>query len=203
MKTTEQLRHEALEIWHAAVAAVDSARLVRQSMHRDGAILTLGDSRFDLNEIGRLVVVGGGKAGAGMADAVEQILGETWLEKKQVTGWVNVPADCVRPLSRIRLHPARAPGQNEPTAAGIAGTAEILKLVEGLTEQDVVLCLLSGGGSALLPAPEQGITLEDKQQVTRHLSGAGANILELNTVRKQLSQIKGGACSGPVVLVNW
>src|SRR5688500_11854608 len=81
---------------------------------------------------------------------------------------------------------------NEPTEAGVAGTNKILQFVESLTPRDLCFCLLSGGGSALLPAPLPGITLADKQAVTKHLSAAGENIRELNTVRKQLSRIKGG-----------
>src|SRR5207244_1469918 len=111
---------------------------------------------------------------------------------KDFCGWVNVPADCVRPLRHITLHPARPAGVNEPTAEGVAGSEQILRLIEWLTADDLCLCLISGGGSALLPAPALGITLQDKQQITRFLSAAGANIRQLNTVRKQLSRIKGG-----------
>ncbi len=110
----------------------------------------------------------------------------------QVSGWVNVPDDCVLPLKQIYLHGGRPAGVNEPTGAGVAGTLEILQLVASLGPNDLCIALLSGGGSALLPAPAMGISLEDKQAVTRALSAAGANIAELNTVRKQLSRIKGG-----------
>jgi hydroxypyruvate reductase len=103
-----------------------------------------------------------------------------------------VPDDCVRPLSRIHLHGSRPPGLNEPTEAGVAGVQEMLKLVESLTADDLCLVLISGGGSALLPAPVAGVSLADKQAITRFLSAAGANIAELNSVRKQLSEIKGG-----------
>ena len=127
-----------------------------------------------------------------MAAAVEKILGPRLAEEKQLAGWINVPADCAGPLKRIRLHPARPAGVNEPTAAGAAGATEIVRLVESLMPDDLCLCLLSGGGSALLPAPVEAISLADKLAVTRHLSAAGANIEQLNTVRKQLSRIKGG-----------
>jgi hydroxypyruvate reductase len=127
-----------------------------------------------------------------MAAAVEDVLGPALMDRKQLTGWVNVPEDCVRPLRRIHLHGARPPGVNEPTEAGAAGAAEVLRIVGSLGPDDLCLCLISGGGSALMPAPVEGITLADKLAVTRHLSAAGANIEELNTVRKQLSRIKGG-----------
>ena len=95
-------------------------------------------------------------------------------------------------MQRIHLHAARPAGVNEPTPEGVAGALEILRLVESLGPDDLCLCLISGGGSALMPAPVEGITLADKLAVTRHLSAAGANIEQLNTVRKQLSRIKGG-----------
>jgi glycerate 2-kinase len=191
-RSTEQLRRDALQIWHAGVDAVRSERLVAEALRVEGATLVVGDERIDLAGVGRIAVVGAGKAGTGMAGAVEGALGPAIRKEKQVSGWVNVPADCVRPLSSIHLHPARPAGINEPTEAGAEGAREILDIVEGLSERDLCLCLISGGGSALLPAPVEGITLDDKLAVTQHLSGAGANIQELNTVRKQLSRIKGG-----------
>jgi hydroxypyruvate reductase len=191
-RSPHQLRRDALAIWHAGVDAVRSDHLVRQTLRVDGPELVIGSERIALATIGRIVVVGAGKAGAGMAAAVEEVLGPRLLDEKRVAGWINVPEDCVRPLRRIHLHAARPPGVNEPTPAGARGAEEILRLVESLSPQDLCLCLISGGGSALLPAPAAGITLEDKLAVTRHLSAAGANIQELNTVRKQLSRIKGG-----------
>ncbi len=188
----EQLRNDALQIWQAGVDAVRSERLVQQALHVDGTTLVVGHQRLPLDAIGRIVVVGAGKAGAGMAAAVEDVLGPDLMRKKQLAGWVNVPADCVRPLDAIKLHAARPAGVNEPTPAGAAGSQQILRLVESLRPEDLCLCLISGGGSALMPAPVEGITLDDKLQVTRYLSAAGANIEQLNTVRKQLSAIKGG-----------
>jgi glycerate 2-kinase len=202
-RTPEQLREDALAIWRAAVAAVDSRRLVMENLRVEGDTLTAGDQEFDLREVGRIVVVGAGKAGSGMAEGAEQALGPEVMQSKQLEGWVNVPADCVRPLSRIKLHAARPAGVNEPMTEGVVGAEAILRLVESLGENDLCLCLISGGGSALLPAPVEGVSLADKQAVTRFLSGAGANIQQLNTVRKQLSRIKGGglarACRGRLV----
>ena len=186
------LRCDVLQIWQAAVEAVRSERLVKQSLHIDGGTLLVGHQRLDLATIRRIAVVGAGKAGAGMAAAVEEVLGPRLMAEKQLAGWVNVPADCVRPLLRITLHAARPPGVNEPTPAGVIGAAEILRIVASLGPDDLCLCLISGGGSALLPAPAAGITLQDKLEVTRYLSAVGANIEQLNTVRKQLSRIKGG-----------
>ncbi|NUQ60966.1 MAG: DUF4147 domain-containing protein [Pirellulales bacterium] len=191
-RSPEQLRRDLRRIWQAGVDAVAPERLVRKTLRVEGPVLVVGEERIALDGIGRLAVVGAGKAGAGMAAAVEEVLGPQWIERKRLVGWVNVPEDTVRPLSRIRLYGARPPGVNEPTEAGVAGTAEILKIVESLGPDDLCLCLISGGGSALMPSPVEGITLADKLAVTRHLSGAGANIEQLNAVRKQLSRIKGG-----------
>jgi len=186
------LRDDALHIWQAGVDAVDSRQLVRQAVRVAGDELRIGQEIHDLRRIRQIIVVGAGKAGAGMAQGLEEALGPAVLAEKNVTGWLNVPADCVRPLAKIHLHAARLPGQNEPTAAGVAGAETILRLVSQASPDDLCLALISGGGSALLPAPEEGISLADKLEVTRHLSAAGASIRQLNTVRKQLSRIKGG-----------
>ncbi len=182
---------DAIAIWQAGVDAVNSQRLVEQSLHRDGMQLRIGNQELSLDAINRIVVVGAGKAGAGMAQGVEAALGSDFVRTK-VTGWINVPADCVRPLQQIVLHPARPAAVNEPTQAGVEGAERILQLAQGLTANDLCLVLISGGGSALLPAPVEGITLDDKLAVTRQLSRAGATIQELNAVRTRLSRIKGG-----------
>jgi hydroxypyruvate reductase len=196
---TDHLRRDALAIWQAGLEAVRSERLVRETLRVERSALVVDEEPIPLDDIRRIVVVGAGKAGAGMAAAVEELLGPRLMEEKQLVGWVNVPADCVRPLAHIHLHAARPAGVNEPMPAGAAGAVEILRLVGSLGPRDLCLCLISGGGSALMPAPAEGITLEDKLAVTRHLSAAGANIEQLNAVRKQLSRIKGGglarACS--------
>lgn len=188
----ESLTRDALAIWQAGVAGVDSLHLVQQNVQVKDDLLHLADESFQLSSIRRIVVVGAGKAGAGMAAGLESALGDTVMNQKHLTGWLNVPADCVRPLKRITLHAARPAGVNEPTAAGVLGAKKILELVRHLGPDDLCICLLSGGGSALMPAPSGGITLDDKLAVTKLLSAAGANIEQLNTVRKQLSQIKGG-----------
>jgi hydroxypyruvate reductase/glycerate 2-kinase len=95
-------------------------------------------------------------------------------------------------LRKVRLHPARPPGVNEPTAAGVAGADEMLRLLATAGPDDAAVCLLSGGGSALLPAPAEGVTLSGKLAVTKLLSRCGATINELNCVRKHLSRVKGG-----------
>ncbi len=185
------LTGDAIAIWQAGVSAVDAERLVCSMVRHEGESLTIAGEAMPLRQINRLMVVGAGKAGAGMAAGFERAVGSRLLREK-VAGWINVPADCVRSLEKIHLHASRPAGVNEPTAEGVAGAERILELVSQLTPDDVCVVLLSGGGSALLPAPAEGITLADKQQVTRTLMRAGARIDELNCVRKHLSRIKGG-----------
>lgn len=200
------LREDALAIWQAGLSAVDSVAAVRRSIIATPDSLVIGDTELDPRHPGRLVVLGAGKAGAGMAAGIEQALQKTPLFE-HLSGWVNVPADCLLPLQKIHLHPARPPGRNEPTPAVVAGTNEILQRARHLQPNDVCLVVLSGGGSALLCSPAHGISLEDKLHVTRLLSASGAPIQELNLVRTQLSQVKGGRlanacrCSTLITLV--
>ncbi len=184
LNTASLLREHARAIWQAAVAAVDPFALVRDLLMNPPPALEQA-----LAGSGRIVVVGGGKAGAAMADGVETALAN---QLDRVSGVVNVPVESVRPLRAIRLHAARPAGSNQPTAEGVAGVQAMLDLVAQAGPQDVGLCLLSGGGSALLPAPVAGITLQDKQQITALLHACGATINEMNCVRKHLSAIKGG-----------
>lgn len=191
-RSPDQLREDALAIWRAGVDAVDPLRLLPEVVQAEDELLVVGDTSFELDLVGRILVVGGGKAGAGMALGLEQALGPRILAEKQVSGLLSVPADCLAATQAIRLVAGRPAGVNEPRAEGAAAAEEMLRLVADLQPTDLCLCLLSGGGSALLPAPIDGITLDQKAAVTRLLSGAGADIQQLNTVRKQLSRIKGG-----------
>ncbi|AWB06712.1 glycerate kinase (plasmid) [Azospirillum humicireducens] len=132
---------------------------------------------------GRLIVVGAGKASAAMARAVE----DNW--PGPLTGLVITRYGYAVPCGRIRIVEAAHP---VPDAAGLAATSELLDLVRGLNADDLVLCLISGGGSALLTQPLDGLTLEDKQAVNRALLASGATITEMNCVRRHLSAVKGG-----------
>jgi glycerate 2-kinase len=145
-------REHALAVWHAAVDAVRPETARRRPLSAlTPWILTAS----------RILVVGAGKAGPGMAAGLEAALAD---RIDRVEGLVNVPAGMIAPLKRVRLHAARPPGVNEPTAAGVAGTEEMLRLLAGAGPDDIAVCLLSGGGSALLPAPAEGITLEDNSR---------------------------------------
>ncbi len=166
------LREDALSIWHSAVDAVRPRPLVAAAVRA-------------LNLSGRVIVVGGGKAGAEMAAGVEAAVAEA-------VGVVNVPANTTAPLRHIRLHPARPAASNFPTADGVAGAEEMLRLLASAGPDDTALCLISGGGSALLPCPAEGVSLESKLIVTKLLHASGATIGEMNCVRKHLSRMKGG-----------
>jgi hydroxypyruvate reductase/glycerate 2-kinase len=177
---SSSLRTHARAIWDAAVDAVRPEPLVREE---------LGKLTKVLDSAPRILVVGAGKAGAAMAEAVELVLAD---RLDRIEGIVNVPADAVRPLKKIRLHAARPAATNFPTAEAVQGGEEMLRLARSAGPEDIALCLLSGGGSALLPAPAEGVKLEDKLAVTRLLHSCGATINEMNAVRKHLSAIKGG-----------
>jgi hydroxypyruvate reductase len=188
----ETLRRDALQIWRAGVEAVRPANLIPHFVTVEGNTLQIGDDEFNLRTIQRIVVVGAGKAGASMTIALENALGSQVIEHKQVTGWINVPADCLEDTQAIQLHAGRPAGINEPTEAGVTGTQAILRLVQGLGPRDLCICLISGGGSALLPAPVEGLSLADKIALTREIAARGGNIQQLNIVRREFSKVKGG-----------
>lgn len=173
---------QARQIWDAAVAAVRPVDLLERFLQQQP------DLRRDWEQSPRLIVVGAGKAGAAMAEALEQQLSPA-IDRMQ--GIINVPSGSVRSLRRLRLHAARPTGSNHPTSDGVIGSEEMLRLLQSADDQTEAICLISGGGSALLPAP-WGVSLADKQQMTRLLHACGASIDEMNTVRKHLSRVKGG-----------
>ena len=191
-RTAEQLRSDALQIWWAGVQAVQPPSLIFNNVRVAEGALWIGDERLELDAIDRIVIVGGGKASGGMATTLEQALGPELLQTKRVIGWVNVPADCVVPTDRVTLHPARPAGVNEPTEAGVSGVQEMLRLVGDMGPRDLCVALISGGGSALMPAPVEGLSLADKVEITRELSARGAAIDLMNAVRRDLSTFKGG-----------
>jgi glycerate 2-kinase len=179
------LREHALLIWQAALDAVKPEDLVHRFFTTAAGIALTGE----LTQASRIVVVGAGKAGAAMSRGLEACLPQ-FLDR--ISGVVNVPANAVEPFRKIVLHAARPAACNQPTVGGVVGAERILDLVGAVTSEDVVICLFSGGGSALLPAPVPSVGLADKQRVTLLLHECGATIQEMNTVRKHLSRIKGG-----------
>lgn len=186
-----RLREDAVAIWRAGVDAVDSVNAVRKHLSIEGDFLVIAGTRIRIPDMARIEVLGAGKAGTGMAEGIEACLSDSLLENK-VSGWINVPEDCVKPLKRLHLHGARPPGVNEPTTAAVNGTREILQRAARLSERDLCIALISGGASALLCCPLDPVSLEEKLIVTRLLAAAGTPIQELNLVRTQLSKVKGG-----------
>ena len=184
----KRARRDLLAIFKAGLAAADPAEAVRRHVVRRGRKLRLGDYSCDLAKVRNIFVVGAGKASAQMAGALEEILGD-----RIAGGWINVKAAGggveKTPLRRIHVHEA---GHPVPDEAGLRGAREIVKILESAGEGDLVLLCLSGGGSALMPLPVAGVSLADKQAVTQALLACGADIREINTVRKHLSQLKGG-----------
>ena len=180
----EPLRQHALEIFQAALKAVDPIEAIYRYVQVGDDGLQIGEHRFAFNDYDRILVVGAGKAGAPMARALEELLADRITD-----GVIVVKEGHGLPLAHVRIHEASHP---VPDERGIKGAEEILALVKDAGERDLVLCLMSGGGSALLVAPADGVTLEDKQEVTRLLLACGADIHEINSIRKHLSRAKGG-----------
>ena len=185
---TAAVRRHALRIFQAALAAANPRQAVLRHLTLNENILRAGSRRYRLSAFDRIQVIGAGKAGAAMTGAVERVLGS-----RIAGGLVNVP-DGVSPDKtarprRIRLNPC---GHPVPDDRGHAGAAEILEIASHAGPRDLLICVISGGASAMLPVPAPPLTLAEKQEVTRELLRAGANIHELNTVRKHLSAIKGG-----------
>lgn len=177
-------RQELVDIFNAALAAVDPYNAVLKSVKVEHDQMEIAEVKYDLGAFERIVVVGAGKATARMALAVESLLGE-----RIAAGLIIVKDGHTEPLSIIEQVEAAHPVPNE---AGIAGALRILDMAHAADAKTLVICLLSGGASALLVTPVAGVTLQDKQGATRLLLNAGASISELNAVRKHLSSVKGG-----------
>src|SRR5688572_25738255 len=176
------LRERARQIWEAALSTADPSTCIRKAIQLNNGVLSIGGKKFSLQ--GRLIVIGAGKASARMAQVLEQVLGD------RITGGLVVTKyGHGLPLDRIGLVEA---GHPIPDQAGVEAVGKTRELISGLNANDIVICLISGGGSALWPAPARGITLEEKQEVTSLLLRAGTTIQELNGVRKHLSDMKGG-----------
>jgi glycerate 2-kinase len=179
-------RRSALDgVLAAALAAVEPAGAVRQALKVDANGFTAGGRDYDLGSFARVLVVGAGKASAPMAAAVEEVIGD----RARVEGSVTVRYGHAAPTRHVRIREA---GHPVPNAAGVEATKAIVDLLEGTTREDLVVCVISGGGSALLTLPAEGISLEDLQRTTDALLRCGATINEINVVRKHLDVVKGG-----------
>jgi hydroxypyruvate reductase len=183
-RETEALRRAAMRCLERALRAADPAAAVRRVVLLEADALTVADQNYDLRQVRTISAVGAGKAAAAMASALEDLLGE-----RLAGGIVSTKYGHAVPTARVKVREA---GHPLPDAASVAAADAVLALADRVEEEDLVFVLLSGGGSALLVAPSDGITLDDKLAVSRLLLSAGAPIGELNAVRKHLSRIKGG-----------
>ncbi|CAB5079872.1 D-glycerate 2-kinase (EC [Olavius algarvensis associated proteobacterium Delta 3] len=182
--TRRNMRSDGEHIFLAGVAAVRADAAVFEHCRRKADRLYVGDDGFDVNRFRRIFVVGAGKASAAMARALEHI-----LPTEISGGVVSVKYEHTAVLKTVRQVEA---GHPVPDAHGEKAAQSIIELVQQAEASDLVLCLISGGGSALLPLPAPGITLADKQEMIRQLLACGATIHEINTLRKHTSAIKGG-----------
>ncbi len=175
----------ALMCLERALNAPEPKHLIKAKIKVENNQLQIeGSAVFDLGSFKHIYVVGGGKAGGKMSQAIEEILGD-----RVTAGIVNVPYGTKQETRVIELNMASHP---VPDEAGVEGTRSIVMLAEQAKEDDLVICLISGGGSSLMPLPREGIMLKDKQALTNALLKSGAEITEINAVRKHLSAFKGG-----------
>ena len=177
---------EVLErVLQVALRAVEPARAVRNTLVAHVRGFSVGGVTYDLSHYGRVFVVGAGKASAPMAAAVEDAVGD----RLPVLGSVTVRYGHTTPTRHVHIREASHP---VPDAAGVDATRAIVDLLETTTGDDLVICVISGGGSALLTLPAEDIPLEDLQRTTDALLRCGATINEINVVRKHLDVVKGG-----------
>jgi hydroxypyruvate reductase len=184
MRSLEQMRQDARAIFDAGVMAADSYRAIERHVTVEGGILAVSGKEYYLDNYRRVFVIGAGKAAARMALALEDL-----LENRIDRGIVNVKQGHAARLRAITVNEA---GHPLPDASGHNGTRAIIDLAQQARRDDLIFCLISGGGSALLPCPADGITLEDKRKTTQLLLDRGATIQEINAIRKHISKVKGG-----------
>jgi len=177
-------RTDIRRIFDAGLKAADPGEAIRRAVKLTGKRLVIGDREYDPGAFDRVMVIGAGKAAASMASALEGILGSYITE-----GMITTKYGHGLPLDIVSVTEA---GHPIPDESGAHGSRRILDLLEDASERDLVLCVISGGGSALLPLPASGISLDDKQKATQALLDCGADIHEINTIRKHISGIKGG-----------
>jgi glycerate-2-kinase len=186
----------ALEV---AIESANPYKLVMEHVRLEDSNLIIDGEEFSLNKYKNVLVVGGGKAVGAMAEALEDILGDRIKE-----GLVNILTGTAGRYRtrKIKLNEA---GHPIPDLSGMAGAKCMLEMVEKSKKEDLIICLISGGGSAMMTLPARGISIEDKQKLTKLLLLSGANINEINTVRKHLSMFKGGQlakAASPATIVS-
>ena len=197
----------AARIMAAAIQAVEPGAAVAQYMRLEDERLIISEQVYNLNKYRRIFLIGAGKAGAPMAGTAAEILGPRLngsiiIVKEGHTGSYilhdvdygkTINAHAPKHTEVIRILEA---GHPLPDERGVTGAQQIEDLLSGTRPDDLVICLISGGGSALLVSPSPGITLDDMQELTTSLLASGANINEINALRKHLDRVKGGGLAG-------
>lgn len=184
MTQETSLRADLWQIAQIALKVVEPEACLRRAMQRHGEALVIGENTIAFSRIRKIVVVGMGKASARMAVALEEML------EGRITAGLVVTADGYAvPTETIEVVEA---GHPVPDERGLAAARRIITLVDQAREEDLVIVLISGGGSALFSLPAEGISLSDLVRTNELLLGSGATIRDVNTVRKHLSQVKGG-----------
>lgn len=181
---TTEARGHVRSIINAALAAVEPEAAVARQLSIDADGLHVGETTIRLDAFDRAVVVGAGKAAVPMARAVESALGE-----RVAGGHVVVPHGQAAELRAVAVHEA---GHPLPDRLGVEAGAAVVGALDALDERTLVICLISGGGSALLVSPAEGVSLDDLQATNEAMLACGATIVEINTLRKHLSAVKGG-----------
>lgn len=192
-----RLRNLALDILEAGLEAADPGREVRAHVHLNGNNLVVYGKEFDLNRYARIFLFGAGKATLPITQVLEEMLGDRISD-----GVVILKKGSQSTLRRVQVFYGAHP---IPDEEGNRGAKAMLAMADGLTEKDLVIAAFTGGSSALLPLPANGISLADKQEVNRILLSCGAEITQINAVRKHLSQVKGGLLARhilPATIIN-
>jgi len=192
-----EMRNDAVSIFQKGLQAVEPGAAIKKYCRLEDDRLFIGNNVYNLAMYKNLFVIGAGKASAPMAATLEDILGE-----RIAKGIINVKYKYIAHLDKIKLIEA---GHPVPDKNGQNGASAILDLAYSAKKNDLVLCLISGGGSALLPLPYKGLTLKDKQETIKELLACGASIHEINAIRKHTSMIKGGRlalAAHPATLVS-
>ncbi|MCW8860609.1 MAG: glycerate kinase [Deltaproteobacteria bacterium] len=190
MHPSSERRQNAIDIFQSGLQAVAPGAAILRFCQLNGDIFSVDGTDYDLRRFENIVVLGAGKAAAAMARAVEDLLGG-----RISAGVITVKYGHLEELKIIKIQEA---GHPVPDQNGFIGAQAIYQLASSADEKTLVICLISGGGSALMPLPVDGVTLEDKQETTKVLLACGATIHEINTIRKHLSFIKGGGLAKAV-----
>ncbi len=184
------LRKLGLSCIEVALNAVKPKNLIENSVKIENNKLMIKSDSFNLNKFKKIFIIGGGKCTAEMAISLENILLD--IPDINYEGIINIPEGLEvkeSETTKIRINFATHP---IPNKKGLFGTKKMMELISQSSKEDLIICLISGGGSALLPLPKKGITIKDLQKINSYLLASGASIHEINTIRKHLSDFKGG-----------